>query len=197
MAKTLYHSALAQMGDVQVVIKSEVTPSKYKGKPPFVSMLVENEEKNYNVENDACGDALKGRIGQTLTIRALGSREEATIEILGNAPAPARNSPAQQPRQSAPQNTRPNDTHAPASAEDVTGAQIDAARAANLELIAIDRAITVYEDFNQRHDFEMSYEHFQAVASSIFIALSQRGWIDKMPGDRKLILKSRRQVAAK
>ena len=197
MAKTLYHSALVQMGDVQVIIKSEVTPSKYKGKPPFVTLHVENEDRNYNTENAACEAALRGRNGQKLTLRATGSRDDATIQIIdgpaahGNTPAQRQQAPPaaqrQQERQSAPP-----PTSAPASPVDVAGSQHDAARIANLILIALDRAVTVQHDFDARHDEAMTLEQFQSVTSSIFISLKDRGWIDHMPADRKLELKSRR-----
>ena len=41
MAKTLYHSALAKMGPVEVTVKSDgAIPSKFKDKPPFVVLEV-------------------------------------------------------------------------------------------------------------------------------------------------------------
>lgn len=122
MAKTLYHSELTSLAWTEVTIKGDVTPSKYKGKPPFVAMIVAGEERLYNVENDTCGDALRGRNGQKLVIRAVGSRDEATIEIEGGASEPAHAAPAQPPRAAQPApstNTRATTATPPAQSQSV------------------------------------------------------------------------------
>jgi len=192
MAKTLYHSELAGLEWVEVTIKSEVTPSKYSGKPPFVTMVVDRVERNYNVENDACADALRGRIGQKVVLRAFGSREEATIELEQGTPEPQRNAPAQQPRSQQPKgntNTRQQPSNAPTQPQSggkspLMLAKEDRNRICNLELLALEGAVGVMYDFNARHDFEMSFEQLQAVAAHVFMNLKDRGHLDAMPVER-------------
>lgn len=104
--KTLYHSALVQEGEVTVTVMSEKPQkSKYQGKPDWVGLKYGNHEFTYAVENEACGEALTGLKGQTVQLIAHGSREDATIEILGDATPPPRQQqqkPAQNQQRTAP-----------------------------------------------------------------------------------------------
>jgi hypothetical protein len=80
-------------------------------------MLVMGEEKNYNVENPNCGNALRGRVGQSITIVASGSRDDATIQLVGNAPAQAHNSPPQGAPPQSQGHTPAQHTNAPAPSQ--------------------------------------------------------------------------------
>lgn len=97
MSKTLYHSELAGMGDVDVLVKDPAPkPSKYQGKPDIIFLVIQGNERIYNVENQNCGAALTGLQGQTVTLRAEGSRDDATITVF-DAPS-GHHQPNPQPR---------------------------------------------------------------------------------------------------
>lgn len=85
---TLYHSELVQMGPIRVKIKSDVTASKFDGKPNYVIMEIDGQKRNYNCENPDCEDALDKMSGRTVMLEATGSREEASIKILGAGAEP-------------------------------------------------------------------------------------------------------------
>lgn len=107
MAKTLYHSELAKAGRVLVKITSEVTPSKFTGKPPFLSMVFNGEARNYTIESEACAAVLRGRNGQTLLLEASGSGKDNTAQIqLFAAPIGAQ-VPTAAPQQQAPPANQP------------------------------------------------------------------------------------------
>lgn len=109
MGKTIYHSALRQMGPVTVTIRSDVLKSKFQGKPDYVLLDIAGEERIYNVENADCAEFFRGHKGRTFAILAEGTKEDATIGYVGEAASepepqeqpPARNTakaPAQAPR---------------------------------------------------------------------------------------------------
>ena len=102
MAKTLYHSGLVKMGPVQVTVKSEVLPSKFKDKPPYVVLAIGNEDFNYSTENDECAGFFEGQKGATFTLVAEGSRENAILTYVGQAaPEPPPEQPAKPPARKA------------------------------------------------------------------------------------------------
>jgi len=82
MAKTIYHSELVKLGAINVRIKSDVTPSKFKDKSPYCTLEVNGEERNYTIESQACADVLHANKGRLVMLEAAGSREEATIKVL-------------------------------------------------------------------------------------------------------------------
>ena len=99
MAKTLYHSELVKMGPVKVTVKSDVLPSKFQGKPPYLELLIGNNLRQYSTENNECADFFQGQKGRSFTIVAEGSREQAIITYVGEAapdPEPEQQ-PARQP----------------------------------------------------------------------------------------------------
>lgn len=102
--KGIYHSTLASFGPAYVTVKSDVLQSKKKGSY-FVVLEHEGEEQFYNVENDACGDALRNLKGKSITIKAEGSRDDATIKILnsdGTHEAPAQRTASKPSRSESP-----------------------------------------------------------------------------------------------
>ena len=105
MAKTLYHSALRQLGPVRVTVKSDVLQSKFSKpnapKPDYVVLEISGEEWGYNLENPTCGEVFEGQKGNTFTIVAdgggKGKEDTATVTYVGEAAeeaAPARPGPA-------------------------------------------------------------------------------------------------------
>lgn len=98
--KTVYHSQLSAASPLRVMLTSDVKPSKFAGKPPWVAFKVDGDpgEYQYTVENDACGAALSGLPRNVwFLLTAAGSRESATIHASGvegasaprSQPAPA------------------------------------------------------------------------------------------------------------
>lgn len=87
MAKTLYHGELCKMSPVQVTITSDVLESKFPGKPPYVALKIDGEERNYNTENDDCADFFEGQKGRTFTIIAEGRDADASITYVGESAA--------------------------------------------------------------------------------------------------------------
>lgn len=98
--KTLYHGELVKMGPVSVTVKSGVLKSRYAGKANYVELLINGVIRNYNCENPACEAFWNGQVGQTFTIVAEGSREQATINYVGraaDAPPPTQPPPRSNP----------------------------------------------------------------------------------------------------
>lgn len=92
--KGIYHSDLVKAGDVTVTITTEgPQKSKYNGKPDWVGFKCDGGDHSYSVENPACGEALTGLKGQTVTLRASGREADARIEVISGG------KPAQQPHQ--------------------------------------------------------------------------------------------------
>lgn len=128
MPRTLYHSALKQLGPVRVTVKSDVLKSKFSKpnapKPDYVILEIAGEEWNYSLENPTCGDVFEGQKGNTFTVVAegggKGKEDTATVVYVGEAAdgndgdtapaAPARPAPA--PRAAAPKGVTPHNTTA-------------------------------------------------------------------------------------
>lgn len=79
---TLYHSEFTRMGDVTIKVKSDVMASKFQGKPNFIYLEINGEERAYNIENERVEGRLLMRKGAELRVRAIGQRETADLEIL-------------------------------------------------------------------------------------------------------------------
>lgn len=84
--KTLYHSELVQLGRVQVTQKNLPQRSKYSGKPDYVVLLIDGEERIYNCENETCQSFfnVQGNQGRTMVIEAQGSRDDALIDWISD-----------------------------------------------------------------------------------------------------------------
>jgi hypothetical protein len=96
--KTMFHSELSKLGEVEALIKTPVMASKFQGKPPYVILEVEGEERIYNTENEGCEAAFDGLEGHRVVMEARGSRDDATIEILEDLGAESRPAERQPPR---------------------------------------------------------------------------------------------------
>lgn len=87
MAKALWHSELVKISPVDVTVVSDILHSKHSTpkdpKPDYVTLQIDGGERYYNIENDDCASFFKGRKGQTLTLIAEGSREDARIVLKG------------------------------------------------------------------------------------------------------------------
>ena len=124
-ARTLYHSSLVKLGPVMVTVKSDVSKSKFQGKPDFCYLVINGEEFGYSFDSPACQQFFTGQKGRSFMIQAEGRDADAKIIYLGEPgsqklaapatpppatqpPPPANQPPAQQappaapPRQAAP-----------------------------------------------------------------------------------------------
>lgn len=111
--KTLYHSMLVTAGEVEVTINS-AGPERSKFDKAgsynhYIKLRHEGTEHFLELENDECAQALTGLQGQTVTLKAEGSRENATITVFDAPqnhrqphPQPRHQEPARQPAQRPP-----------------------------------------------------------------------------------------------
>jgi len=91
----LWHSKLVKFctdadGPIDVVIKSEPMPSKFKGNPPFIVIEVAEQEYLYSCENDAIVETLRGHRNERVMLHAGGREEAAFISIAKPGAAPSR-----------------------------------------------------------------------------------------------------------
>ena len=147
MPKTLYHSALKQLGPVRVTVKSDVLQSKFSKpnapKPDYVILEIAGEEWNYSLENPTCGEVFEGQKGNTFTIVAdgggRGKEDSATVTYVGEAAsgdgdtapaAPARPAPPVKRQNGPPHNTsvppgHPAHQPAPAAARPTAAPRVE------------------------------------------------------------------------
>src|SRR5436305_13947654 len=84
--KGMYHSELVKLGEIDAEVLSNVTPSKYQGKPPWVALRIQGRERYYSCENEACAEALRNLRGQTIHLQATGDRQNAEIHVQETEP---------------------------------------------------------------------------------------------------------------
>ena len=191
MSKTLYHSELVNIGPARAVVASNVTPSKFDGKPPWVALDFQNGMPNrlYNVENDACGKAFDGHVGELVFFQAFGSRDTATIQITDaqpaaggqpHAPAPSQDQPPAFD-QAAPQ---PPQSQAPQPSSSAGNVDETLAKVSNLMCRALQGARYVDRWYAEAYGQPLTPDQFQAITSTIFIAADRRGGIDEMSATR-------------
>lgn len=169
--KSVYHSTLVKFGPAYITLKSDVMKSK-KGDGHYLVIEHEGDDQFLNVENDACAQVLRHRKGESLTIKATGSRDDAEIQIMksdGSPEAPAQRTatPPARPEAKA-ESGQPNH-------ENAKHVAWQAGTAINM---ALDQASAVKFGYDAEHSSNpMTPEQFQAITSSIFIHLDKRGVI--------------------
>jgi|DEB0MinimDraft_10_1074344.scaffolds.fasta_scaffold63274_2 hypothetical protein len=198
MSKTLYHSELVNIGPARAVVASNVTPSKFDGKPPWVALDFQNGMPNrlYNVENDACGKAFDGHVGELVFFQAFGSRDTATIQITDAQPAAGGHPPTQpaQPHAPAPSQDQPPafdqaapqppQSQAPQPSSSAGNVDETLAKVSNLMCRALQGARYVDRWYAEAYGQPLTPDQFQAITSTIFIAADRRGGIDEMSATR-------------
>ncbi len=115
----MFHSEAAQMSPLHCLVKTEPQKSKYEGKPPYVILVMDDgAERNYTVENEACGNALRPLKGKKVMLQFTGSREDAAIAVLGAGAAPQSPAPEAPQQQAPPQDfqSQPQRQRTPAPA---------------------------------------------------------------------------------
>lgn len=120
--KTVYHSDLVRAGALVLLLKHEPRESQFKGKPDFVTFVVqgqEDQERQYQVENAAILEALASApLNTWLNFRADGAREAATVawQPLNPAAPAAAPPPRRQRAAAAPPSQTPATSPTPSSA---------------------------------------------------------------------------------
>jgi hypothetical protein len=102
-AKTLYHSALVRLGPVMVTVKSDVSKSKFQGKPDYCYLVINGEEFGYSFDSPACQQFFTGQKGRSFMIQAEGRDADAKIVYLGEPGSQKLAAPATPPPAAAPQ----------------------------------------------------------------------------------------------
>lgn len=182
--KTLYHGEFREMGPVKVLVKTEPLESKFKKGTYFVELSIDGETRNLNPENDACLEFFRGRKGQTITVVAEGSREEATIVLVGEAVGarktaqPARKAPEDKPQEkqaSAPRGQAP----APDQSSDALVALANARRFVGknrtLVLIGLKAAMSVAKIYDEVYKERMPDALLVATFSAMLFGSSGAG----------------------
>ena len=117
--KTLYHSELVKNGPTRVTVKTDLLKSKYNDKE-YVALIIGNDERNYNPENQACAEFWRGQKGKTFTVVAEGREAEATLTYVGESGA-AKPPTAAPPAQAAATAQQPARGAAPAGGAPAAG----------------------------------------------------------------------------
>jgi hypothetical protein len=206
MAKTIWHSELCKLSPLQIRIKSDVLKSKFKGKPDYVVIEVDGEERNYSTENEECADFFNGQKGRKFTIVAEGREAEAVINYVGepaNEPegdeeeTPSRSRPPKKPvggtkpqerkpeRETPPpqrqEQQRPPPKQAEKPEEALARVRRMASRMANLVLVSYAASRYVKEQVKLQFNEELTPEHFQGINATIAIQLSRHDMVDVCP----------------
>ena len=190
MAKNLYQSTLAQQGPTTITIKTGPMKSKFSKpdapKPDFCGLVINGEEFSYTIENAGIAAFITQHKGQTLTVVAEGSRDEATMTAVG-APASQMQQPA--PRQAAPQqnaqrqpNRQPQPEHPPEPEQEQPARnEMDAlrhfmARNRVMAVLALEAALLTKREFETAKQFEMPDDLLVAVYNSMLFGSNSAGF---------------------
>lgn len=73
------------MGLVKITVITERQKSKYKNKPDYVEIKIGDEAYYYSAENESCAEFFAGRRGQTISVKADGREDDATITFVGQS----------------------------------------------------------------------------------------------------------------
>lgn len=98
--KTLFHSELVELssrGPVTIKVASEARKSKFQGKPNFIYLVLNGEERAYNFDSQACEAFFNGQNGRTFAVIAAGDREGATLTYVGESAANMQAAPPRPP----------------------------------------------------------------------------------------------------
>ena len=211
--KGMFHSELSKLGPVEVLVKTDVMQSKFKGKLPYVVLECDDVERNLTLENDECAKAVEGLKGKRVTIEATGTREEARLIITnvqgGRSAAPQREerSPAAQtPPAEAKGQERPAAHSAPPSSERKPKDKIDQvidlkvflARRGNALALAAAETCRVVETFCSLTGVEFGEADKEEIKrvlcekltettfTTLFITADRSGLLDDFPSTGKL-----------
>lgn len=201
--KTMFHSELVQLGAVKVLVKTDVMHSKFKGKLDYVVLECEGVERNLNLENAACAEAMNGLKGKIVVLEAKGRANDAEIMIAGaTTTAEEREAAAEATQQRKPAATEPPKPAATAHKPDAADAVIElkkfyARRGNALALAAAETCRTVetfckltgtpYDEETRNHIKSTLVERLtDTTFTTLFIAADRAGQVDAFPSGGNL-----------
>lgn len=179
--KTVYHSQLVAEGQMEILVNSDVTKSKFKKDYEdqfFIDFKYKGKPQQYIIENESIQKKLHGLKGHVVSITATGSRDDADMEIF-DAAGPA-STATQQHRQEQP----PPASGAPPSGNvhPVTAAKRLMMQHINASLLAREAANMVGMEWDARHPtLIMSESDFERTVSNFYIGLDRSGLIATLP----------------
>jgi len=182
MAKQLFHKELRDMSPISVTVKAERQKSTYSKpnapKPDYVTLMVNGEERYYTTENEACAQFFNGKHGQTFTVVAEGSREDATITCVGQSAATLQQPAARQPTTNPTPPQAPPETKA-VNHEKEAGMYI-AHRLAGQKL-TLRATMALAKEFEAAYGMTLSDDWLQSINSTLFIAGDRAGMFANLP----------------
>lgn len=208
--KTLWHSELVQMNQVEVIVKSKAKKSRYgDDKPDYVDLVIGGNARQYQAENPSCAAFFENKVGQSILIEARDSRENASIHLMGpnrgqtqqrtdtrpqNSPTTTQ-PPADTRQASAPaaDTRRPESAPAPKkTAEEVAAEHLAknqesvnmARKFANKKVNAFEIAFRAVDHLAKRRadaGRAITPEQFQGIVTSVFISMDRAGLSDTLP----------------
>lgn len=205
--KGMYHSELAGMGDNVVVdVLGDVTESKYKKGAYWVSIGVDGRERQLHLENENCEAEMRDRKGQRLTLTALGSREDATIDVSdagwtpnGEKPAKSQSSgrrepqqqsrraePPQQQQRQQPARQQPSQRQQqtrPANNQPLPNTNAALVRLTNLEIKIQVSVGKICDELKSKRGIELTDTQKGGIAGRFFIELCKTNHLASMPSD--------------
>ena len=166
--RTLFHSALRQMGPVVAELTAKPRPSKFPGKPPFAFFVIDGVEREYQVENEAIAQALQEVPLRTpVRIEALGSKDAAVLDVR----------PAVDPSETyRRRDVVPATTAAASQQNRVAPAPVpaEAPTCSRGYWEALDVAVELVAAFQKKHGREPS-EAERAIAATLYIEFNRSG----------------------
>jgi len=197
---TIYHSTLVSEGEIEALLNSEPCKSKFPAKDGsvqyYVEMIIAGTKHQLILENDSCRSALTGYKGQTVTIRASGSRDNATLDVDGirvgteqqaapaqrQAPAQRAAGPPQQQAELPAQQPTPQQRQTAAPTIDINSARLSIMQITNLHLLCA-QYVAQYEvpSLKKATGEDMSESQRQGATASIFIESCKSGLCRMMP----------------
>lgn len=168
MVKQLFHKELRDLSPVSITVKAERQKSTYskpnQPKPDYVTLMLNGEERYYTTENEACAVFFTGKRGQTFTVVAEGSREDATITCVGQSAAPP---------QAPPESAKTVDH------EKEAGMYI-AHRLAGQKL-TLRATMALAKEFEASYGMTLSDDWLQSINATLFIAGDRAGMFANLP----------------
>jgi hypothetical protein len=180
--KTIYHGELRS--PTKVTVKSDALKSKYKQDPgepgyKYVFLDINGVERSYFAENQKCANTMASHKGQTVTVLAHGSGEDAYIEI---DPVEGANKP---------EPTKPTTTTAEEKARIIVPEQFTPVSKAKAVLNRVANAFWLVEQHLQKEmeqakisgvdEKYLTAENFGGKAGTAFRELKEADLINQMP----------------
>lgn len=198
MGKTLYHSELVKAGQCEIIVDTNVIPSRYQNQPPFIGVIFNGEQRRYNCESKDC-EILGEHKGKIVTLTAWGGKDQPSgFDIISTQDRPAgsgggyqnaqtpppqnqgqgggyQQSPSQPPPQQQQSYQRP-----PSNSDPEKEADQQICRTTRLYMRCLDSTMEARRAFSEKHGEQMSESMFQGMTTAIFIESCRKGLVTNM-----------------